>query len=255
MRDVLGYNSSHAYSIFLYVGLTGIIGTNDQEENLFNVMPINIAQPQHRPEIALEILLLSLEHAVSYGADVVNLSLGIADDPDLKNYIQDMTENADVLITVVAAAGNSSEALIQYPARYSNVIAVGMVDQWDQHVGSYMGGPEKPNGVDINGPGGVISTTFYYEENTFFDWYNDGFLEDPNGIIQATRFSKTSSAAPHVTGAVAVMLSVNPGLTPANIMQIIHETATRWEGMGPEFGSFGIIDMEACIQQAKNWSE
>ncbi|NJL69421.1 MAG: S8 family serine peptidase [Microcoleus sp. SM1_3_4] len=40
-------------------------------------------------------------------------------------------------------------------------------------------------------------------------------------------FAGTSMAVPHVSGVIALMLQANPNLTPAQIKQILAETANR----------------------------
>jgi subtilisin family serine protease len=59
----------------------------------------------------------------------------------------------------------------------------------------------------------------------------------------------TSMAAPHVTGAVGLLLSV-PGVSPSNVRSVIQSTAKPVPGAtipSPEYGT-GILDVEAALK-------
>ncbi|MEW6499289.1 MAG: S8 family serine peptidase, partial [Cyanobacteriota bacterium] len=88
------------------------------------------------------------------------------------------------------------------------------------------------------------------------DWYADDF-------------GGTSAAAPLVSGAVALMLEVNPNLTWRDVQHILVQTARRdgitdpaanWSGKegdairhSDKYG-FGIIDAAAAVNLARNWT-
>lgn len=79
-------------------------------------------------------------------------------------------------------------------------------------------------------------------------------------------FGGTSSAAPLVSGIIALMLDANPYLTWRDVQHILVETASR-EGIAPsgwtknaagyfhsyDYG-FGRIDAEAAVEAADNWN-
>jgi subtilisin family serine protease len=62
----------------------------------------------------------------------------------------------------------------------------------------------------------------------------------------------TSQAAAHVSGTVALLLGVNPHLTPEDVRMILQDTAfdlgVAWEAQGA-----GLIDAALAVERAKTW--
>jgi subtilisin family serine protease len=82
-------------------------------------------------------------------------------------------------------------------------------------------------------------------------------ISGPNGYETGDytqTFNGTSSATPHVAGAVALMLSANPNLTPGAVRTLLSSTAKRIAGQTgwtKELG-FGRLDVGAAVAAAKN---
>ncbi len=152
----------------------------------------------------------AINYAISWNVDVINASWG--------GYFYNMAlydtiaaaDEAGILF--VAAAGNDGFGMAAYPAGFDldNIISVMATNQFDNMWGfsNY-----SLRDVDLGAPGvGIFSTTPVEET----DWM------DGNDISTDYDFaSGTSSAAPHVTGACALMKVVNPDLTYTQIKQII----------------------------------
>ena len=146
-------------------------------------------------------------------ADIINLSLGGAPFSQSSQALYRQVRAAGVVM--VASAGNEASATPSYPAAYDGVISVAAVDAQRQRTSySNTGGaidlaaPGGDSGVDLNGdgyPDGVLST---------------GGLGS-GGNFGYTFLSGTSMAAPHVAGVLALMKSVNPDLSPADIDALI----------------------------------
>lgn len=140
------------------------------------------------------------------GARIISMSLGGLPSNTVRN-AADYAWERDVLL--VAAAGNDGKDNdVDCPACYDSVIAVAAVGA-DKARASYSDrGPE----VEISAPGtGVWST------------YNGA---DDEYEIK----SGTSMAAPHVAGALALVLGCDPSLRASDLRALMHETA---EDLGP----------------------
>ncbi len=131
-------------------------------------------------------------------AKVISMSFGFSGDyPLLREGIDDAASTGAVL---VAAAGNSGNDVMRYPAAYDNVIAVAATDEFDarpswSNYGSW---------VDLAAPGSSIMST-----------YLDG---------QYAPISGTSASAPFVAGTAGLMRSRMPSLTQAQIKMILLQT-------------------------------
>ena len=62
-------------------------------------------------------------------------------------------------------------------------------------------------------------------------------------------FNGTSSAAPHVAGIAALMLSVNPNLTQQQVNSIIQSTANRYPSRHNEYG-YGLVNAFKATSEA-----
>ncbi|MDB9521854.1 S8 family peptidase [Dolichospermum circinale CS-1225] len=145
-------------------------------------------------------------YAVDNGAKVINLSLG-GDSPNdtLKSAIEYASSKG---VIVVMAAGNNSESIPSYPARYAynSGIAVGAVDQ-NNNLADFSNRSGSQEIAYITAPGVDIYSTV------------------PNN--QYANYSGTSMAAPHIAGVVALMLSANPNLTESQVRQILISTSAN----------------------------
>jgi len=171
-------------------------------------------------------------------ADVINLSLGRpgACSPAEQQAIN-MVRAAGVI--VVAAAGNSNSNASSSPGNCNGVISVAAVGP-TRTKASYS---NYGAGVSVAAPGGesdspVYSTYSSRSGNTYFSSYV--------GLIG------TSMAAPHVTGVIALMKSVNPTLTPSAIdSMLISGALTNDIGPpGPDELGVGLIDALKSVTAA-----
>jgi len=132
---------------------------------------------------------------------------------------------------LVAAAGNdwgrNNDNIPVFPASYnfSNVIAVAASDQNNNLAPFSNIGPRS---VHIAAPGTSILSTVR----------NGG-----HGVMSGTSF-----AAPHVAGVAALMLSVNPNLTPAQLRTNILSTARTVTGLQNRVSTGGIVDALAAVE-------
>ena len=167
----------------------------------------------------------SVFYAIDNGAHVVNLSLGC-------QCLMPLSENAINFafnngVVVVASSGNAGTSSPGYPGAYPSAIAVGAIDINDQRAGFSNFGPH----LDVMAPSpGILSPG----ENSNSDY-------DPN-------FGGTSAAAPHVAGLAALMLSINPSLTPEEVRTAMYENADDFGAAGfDNFYGHGRINVAATV--------
>jgi hypothetical protein len=151
-------------------------------------------------------LAQAIRYAVDNGAQVINMSLGWTDTPELAEAFR---YAASKNVITVTAAGNQSQSSPSSPAYYATQygIAVGAVNR-NLTLASFSNRAGSDNTMNyVVAPGVSIYSTV---ANGRYD-YSQG----------------TSMAAPHVAGVVALMLSANPYLTAAQVRQILTGTATN----------------------------
>ncbi|MCA9971690.1 MAG: S8 family serine peptidase [Anaerolineales bacterium] len=149
-------------------------------------------------------------------ADVINMSLGgsgACGSTEQQVYTQ--VYNAGV--TVVVAAGNSNANASNFtPASCNNVVTVASTDRTGDRA-SYS---NYGSVVEVSAPGGE---TFPTMTNGVLSTLNSGSTTPQNDNY--VYYQGTSMAAPHVAGAVSLLLSKHPALTPAQIVTRLKNTA------------------------------
>ncbi len=197
-----------------------------------NIMPIKVLDSLGQGTYAG--IIQGIEFAVANGAKVINLSLsGHSGSQALEEAVNQARAQG---VLVVAAAGNNN-GVVEYPARYDSVLAVGAV-RFDKTRARYSNygaaldvvAPGGDNQVDQNGDGfgdGIVQQTFRSGEiNTFRYLFMEG----------------TSMATPHVSGLAALLLAENPGLSVDALENAIKSTALDLgvAGEDEEYGA-GLI--------------
>lgn len=132
----------------------------------------------------------AVEYAVMMGFDVTNNSWGGGGFSEtLERAIEVAGENDQLFVASAGNSGVSNDVLPHYPSSYglTNIISVAATDDNDDLASFSNYGSSS---VDLAAPGVQIYSTV---PNNSYDWYQG-----------------TSMAAPHVTGAVALLLAYNP---------------------------------------------
>ena len=110
---------------------------------------------------------------------------------------------------------------------------------------------------DISAPGVSVSSSISSYTNQSIAGTSITYTDTFNGrTYKFARFSGTSMSGPMVTGIVALILEANPHLSPAQIKEILHETAREDSKTGdvPDTGStrwgYGKVNALAAIKLA-----
>ncbi|MGN0709091.1 MAG: S8 family serine peptidase, partial [Anaerovoracaceae bacterium] len=167
-------------------------------------------------------------------AKVVNMSIGNSeDDYAMDDAIKDAYYNYGIL--VVAASGNENQESVGSPTATGEVLSVNATGRKSSS-GSAADSDYSNYGIntDVAAPGTNIMSTY------------------PG---KYAIMSGTSMAAPVVTSAAALILDVNPDLTPAQISNIICAT-TGQIGYNKDSSksAFGEVDCEAAVKAARDAS-
>ncbi|GGK81816.1 type VII secretion-associated serine protease mycosin [Streptomyces flaveus] len=168
--------------------------------------------------------------AADHGADVINLSLG----DDSKSAHPEATEDAAVQYAlkkgsvVVASAGNGGEKgdHISYPAAYPGVIAATAVDKY----GTRASFSTRRWYATVSAPG--VDVVIADPDRKYYEGWG------------------TSAASAFVSGAVALIRAAHPNLAPAQIKELLEDTARNAPtgGRDDSRGS-GFVDPAAAIEQ------
>ncbi|MDQ6834337.1 MAG: S8 family serine peptidase [Chloroflexota bacterium] len=162
--------------------------------------------------------------AVDHGATVINLSLG---GPDFSQSVaREISYARSRNISIVAAAGNEPTER-DYPADDQNVITVGASDE-NNNPASFT---SVVNKVDVAAPG--VNIAMYLPEKGA-DLY----------VISGTSFS-----APIVSGIIALMQSVKPGLKQEEALTALKNTARDIGTPGPDPQSgAGLVNAAGAVK-------
>ncbi len=177
----------------------------------------------------LSTVISALEHAIGINPDIILMSFGFDFYSQiLKDIIEEAYSNGIILI---AAAGNTGDTNILYPAKYDDVIAVGAVDENNQLASFSSYGLD----LELVAPGkDILSTTINNQYATV---------------------SGTSLAAPHTAGISALIKSYNSSLTNEQIRGKLRNDAFDLgiEGKDQYYGyGLAIVNLESQNYTSEN---
>ena len=204
---------------------------------------------------------MAISDAVAQGARVISLSLG-ASGPDTAEEAAVAQAIANGVV-VVAASGNESAATLDFPAADPGVIAVGASSLNDanpasivESIASYSNYDASNQTWGVVAPGGDPSSNsdpddLHWIENIYSSTAGGTCSIDLAGASGDCRtlIAGTSQATPHVSGAAALMLSVNGLLTPAVVKSTLCATARNISNTKQ---GCGRVDVYRAVARALN---
>lgn len=163
-------------------------------------------------------------YAADNGVNIINLSLGGAPSSTIENAIK-YAQDKGVLI--VSSSGNYGSDIL-YPAAYKDVIAVGAIDENEYRASFSCYG----EGLSIVAPGTNII----------------GFDENGQEIVE----NGTSFSAPYVSGAAALVWTLNPDMSSNEIRWALESSAKDLgqKGYDEEYG-YGALDIFSALAISK----
>jgi serine protease len=171
-------------------------------------------------------MVTGMNWAVGHGARIITMSLGGILAPSQAASLQptfDATYAAGVV--VVAASGNDGAVLDEYPCNFIHVICVGSTTNDGSAVSTFS---TRTAALALVAPGEHIASAI--PGNHY--GYGTG----------------TSMATPHVTGAVALMRSIDPQISVDQVMADLTQTARPLAtgGRNPDSG-YGLLQVSAAL--------
>ena len=168
-------------------------------------------------------------------ADVINMSLGGPGSSTTTQNACDAAKQAGV--TVIAAAGNTSSSVPQYPASYPAVISIVALDA-QRNLAPYSSFGAT---ATLAAPGGNLGA------DTNGDGYADGVMSTATNASYVLQ-NGTSMASPHAAGVAALLISQDPTLSPQEVQDTLIQTAVDLGAAGRDdrFGH-GLIDAHAAL--------
>jgi subtilisin family serine protease len=227
------------------------------------LMPIKVLD--YRGDSQMEWIIKGIRYAADHGANIANLSLGfppyqlfrILGYPEsflthMFNPLKDAinyAQNRGVIL--VAASGNFDAPEVSLPAEYPGVIAVGATAPDDVRSSFSSYGTR----LDLMAPGGDFGDVNgdHVQDGIFVlsikPFRSEGSLANPDSFNVFVGFG-TSDAAPHVTGAVALLMSL--GLKDkGQILQTLKATAVNRFQNDNSFDRFygnGLIQLDQAVR-------
>lgn len=218
------YETIHHATII--AGIIGSVANNNTDGAgiAWNVLLMNVKAVESTGSGETGPLVEGIRYAVDNGAHVINISIVGSTDPEVRRAVQYAHDRG---VAVIAAVGNERFNLDASPA-YPACADAGQPDQWvlgvsavDEQRFLARFSNSGSSCVDLTAPGVNISGPIRYAPQYGL---NESYKSGWRG---------TSFAAPFVTGAAALIKSLQPGWGPkeiyAAILQNVHRTQASYD--------------------------
>lgn len=204
----------------------------------FFLAPTDMAGQNANPDLAPDVINNSWGCPVSEGCTPADI---------LETAVDNLVAGGIMFVASAGNDGSGCSSILTPPAIYDSSFVIGSTTSSDAMSGFSSRGPVSGSGLirpDVSAPGSNIRSSV------------------PGGGYGS--MSGTSMAGPHVAGAAALLMSVNPALKghPDQIAQILRDTAVPISvnqtcgGIGPDtwpnyVAGYGRIDAYAAAQAAQ----
>ncbi|MCS7482752.1 S8 family serine peptidase [Umezawaea endophytica] len=189
-------------------------------------------------------ILGGMAWAVEQGADVVNLSLGGGDSPEidpLEEAVNTLSAQHGTLFVIAAGNSGSDAETIGSPGSADAALTVGAVDRNDDIAAFSSRGPRVGDGAvkpDVTAPG-VDIVAARSSTGSIGTPVGDGYVS----------MSGTSMATPHVAGAAALLKQQHPDWTGSRIKAALVASAKPNPALTAFDQGTGRIDLTRAITQ------
>lgn len=181
-------------------------------------------------------------------ADVISCSCRFPECNDIEYAVNETTYHGRNLkgCVFVASSGNTflfnNLSPVDFPASLDEVLAVGAVQQ----NGSIWSYSKRGNKLNLVAPSGL---TDLQGDIVTTDLMNSKGYNTNGNYVDC--FGGTSAACPQVAGVAALMLSVNPNLSRANVCSILQSTATDLGTVGFDtIYGYGLVNASKAVVAA-----
>ena len=192
-----------------------------------SIMPVKILDASGSGDF--EDMVAGMDWAIAHGAKIVTMSLGgILGSLGVASLQPSFDAAYAAGVVVVAASGNDGASIDEYPCNFVHVICVGSTTTDGSAVSTFS---TRTAALAVVAPGEHIISALPGSQ------YGYG--------------TGTSMATPHVTGAVALLRSVNPAISVDQVFADLTQTARPLVGGGrnPESG-YGLLQVGPAVDLA-----
>lgn len=210
--------------------IAGTIAAASQRYGMTGVAPRSLVHPvkafDRNGAAYISDIIQGIDWCVHHRMNIINMSFGTR--TRSKSLLKAVMNAYNAGVIIVASSGNDANRnSIDYPARYLHTISVGATDRVHKiapfsNQGRY---------VDIYAPGDKIMSA----------WLKGKYHE----------MSGTSMATSHVSGAIALLLAMRPGLEPAKIKSLLRRSANPTRDRFSTSRGNGEIDVMQLLKEAK----
>lgn len=235
-----------------------------------NVMPFKVFPDPTNSTATTTDVAAAINDAVAHHVNVINLSLGTTPSSGTcQSGGEDPVEAQAVAnavaagVVVVASSGNETSGVLDCPGGDASVIAVGASALNDsgassfEYVASYSNYDNSNSTWGVVAPGGdpasdTDADAYHWISNLWTSSAGSAYcVVDDYGEAGDCReeIAGTSMASPHVAGLAALLVSANSSLRPADVRNLICETADPISGSTMKQGC-GRVDAYRAMAHA-----